>query len=190
MKISEREMILGVATLACVLAGATWYGVSGKTEEWKSKKTEIEQLKIQIARHQAAIRMQNNWRSELAELEKDLRVFDPDQRSVSTELMKTIGDIAEKHGLAITKTNPFNEKPTGDLFELGINFTWEGKLDALVGFLAELQQQGGRYDMRSLNIVPVGNNTGKLKGNMIINCAYTRRAVAETPAAPPEDRKP
>ncbi len=180
MKITERELMLGIATMACVVLGGTWLGVNGKVGEWKSKKLEITQLKEQIARHQAAIRMQDNWVDELQHLEKDLRVFDTSQRSVSPELMKIVNSIADRYELVISKTNPLGEKPTGDLFELGINCTWQGKLDAMVGFLTELQQQGVRYNVRTLNIKPMGKNTGKLQGNMVIDCAFTRKAnVAE-----------
>ena len=180
MKITQREMMLGVVTLACVLTGATWYAVDKNTEEWKSKKTQIEKLRQQISLHQNAIKMQDNWMDELELLQQDLRVFEDDQRSVSPQLMKTIKAISDTHELEITRSQPYGEKPTGDLFELGINCTWLGTLDALVGFLTDLQQQGVRYDVRTLNIQPVGKNSGKLKGNMVINCAYTRQALPDS----------
>jgi len=179
MKITQREMMLGVATLACVLFGTTWYVADKKMEQWKSKKTQIEKLRQQISLHQNAIKMQDNWMDELQLLQQDLRVFSDDQRSVSPELMKTIKGISDKHALEITRSQPFSEKPTGNLFELGINCTWQGTLNALVGFLADLQQQGVRYDVRTLNIQPVGKNSGELKGNMVINCAYTRQAASD-----------
>ncbi|MEA2069043.1 MAG: hypothetical protein U9P12_07575 [Verrucomicrobiota bacterium] len=179
MKISQREMFLGVATLAAVLVGLTWYIVDGKADEYKAKAVEIEQLGQQISYHQNAIKMQENWLGELNELQKDLRVFDIKQKSVSPELMKTIKSISNKHGLDITRNNPRSEKPTGDLFELGINCTWEGTIESMVGFLADLQQQGVRYDIRSLNVKPAGKNTGRLSGNMLINCAYTKKPNAD-----------
>jgi hypothetical protein len=179
MKITQREMMLGVVALGCVLGGITWYAVDKKVETWKSKKTQIEKLRQQISLHQNAIKMQDNWMGELEILQQDLRVFDDDQRSVSPQLMKTIKAISSEHGLEITRSQPYGEKPTGNLFELGINCTWQGTLEALVGFLADLQQQGVRYDVRTLNIQPIGKNTGKLKGNIVINCAYTRRNLPE-----------
>ena len=181
MKITQREMMLGVVALACVLGGATWYAVDKKVETWKSKKTQIEKLRQQISLHRNAIRMQDNWMSELEVLQQDLRVFDDDQRSVSPQLMKTIKAMSSEHGLEITRNQPYGEKTTGNLFELGINCTWQGSLEALVDFLTDLQQQGVRYDVRTLNIQPVGKNSGKLKGNMVINCAYTRQTL------PPSD---
>ncbi len=181
MKISQREMMLGVATLACVLIGGTWYGMGGKVEQWKSRKNEIANLKMQISRNQTAIKKQEEWLDQLQELEKELRIFAPDQRSVSPELMKTIKAISDKYNLNITRNQPHEEKPTGNLLEIAINCTWEGSIESVVGFLTELQQQGIRYDIRTLNISPAGKNTGNLKGNMVINCAFTRReAVAQS----------
>lgn len=176
MKISQREMYLGVAALACILTGAAWYIVDGKTEEWKAKKIQITKLEQQISHHQTAIKMQDNWKGDLDELQKDLRTFESGKRSTSPELMKTIKSISSKYGLNISRSQPYEEKKIGDLYEIGINCTWDGKLEAMVGFLTELQQQGVRYDVRTLNVAPVGKNTGKLKGNMVIQCVYTRIA--------------
>jgi hypothetical protein len=179
MKISQREMILGVATLAALLAGITWYAVDSKTDEWKGKKTEITNLKQQIRLHEQAIEKQNDWIEDLKTLQKDLRIFKTGQKNVSPELMKTIKAISRKHDLDITKSQPYGEQKIGDLFELGINCTWQGTLESMVGFLTELQQQGVRYDVRTLNVTPVGKNTGKLKGNMVIHCAYTRKPATK-----------
>ena len=175
MNVSKREMTLGVLTLAAILIGSTWYMIDSKVEPWKGKAIQIEKLKQQTRHYQTAIKMQEEWLGELNELQAQLPVFDTQKRSVAPELMKTIKALATKHSIAILKSNPRGEKPTGDLFELGINCTWEGSLDAMVGFLTDLQQQGVRYDARTLSVVPIGKNTGKLKGNMVIHCAFIRK---------------
>ena len=177
MKISKREMTLGIITLASVLVGSTWYIVDGKVDQWHAKATEIQHLKQQISLHQQAIKMQENWLGDLNALQTELPVFDLNQRSVSPELIKRIKAHAAKHGVTILKSNPRGEKPTGDLFELGINCTWEGTLASMVHFLTELQQQSVRYDVRTLSVMPVGKNTGKLKGNMVVYCAFTRKTI-------------
>jgi len=177
MKISQREMVLGITTITALLGGLTWLFINGRLDDHRDKAAEIQTIRQQIRLDERRIKMQDEWISELNELQKDLRVFDINQKSVSPELMKTIKTISTKHGLDITRSQPYNEKPTADLFELGINCTWEGKLDAMVGFLTELQQQGVRYDVRTLNVTPVGKNTGRLKGNMVINCAYIKKSM-------------
>lgn len=179
MKISQREMVLGVSTLAAVLIGVTWYLVDSRAEEWKAMAGTIEKTEQQIRHYQTAIKMQEEWLGELDELQDELREFEDNKRSVSPELMKTIKTISGKHALDITRSQPYAEKPTGSLFELGINCTWQGSLEAMVAFLTELQQQGVSYDVRQLNVTPVGKNTGMLKGNMVIHCAYTRKSAEE-----------
>lgn len=178
MKISQREMILGVLTITALMGGLTYGIINGKIDAHKAKKTEIENLRQEIRLNERRIKMQDEWISELNELQKDLRVFDTKQKSVSPDLMKTVNTIAKKHAMNITRSQPRTEKPIDDLFELSINCTWEGKLEALVGFLAEIQQQGVRYDVRTLNVTPVGKNTNRLKGNMVLHCAYTRKPGA------------
>lgn len=175
MKISKREMTLGVLTLTAVLIGSTWYIVDNKTSQWKNKAKEITHLKQQLVYYKNAITMQDNWLDELDELESQLPIFDAEKRSVAPILMETVKQIAARHQVLIPKSNPRTEKPTEDLFELGISCSWEGTLEAITHFLSDLQKQGVRYNIQSLTIKPVGKNSGKLTGNMLINCAYTRQ---------------
>jgi Tfp pilus assembly protein PilO len=175
MKISQREMILGVVTMTTILGGLTWNIISKKMVIHKAKKTEIATLRQEIRVNENRIKMQDDWIADLNELQKDLRVFDAKQKSVSPELMKTVNTIAGKHQLNITQSRPRGEKTTDDLHEMDINCTWQGELEAIVGFLAELQQQGVRYDVRSLNVQPIPKGNGKLKGNMMISCAFIRK---------------
>lgn len=175
MKISQREMILGVATLTAVLGLITYAIVNGKIDAHKAKKTEITNLNQQIRLDERRIKMQDEWIAELNELQKDLRVFDTKMKNPSPELMKTVNTIAKKHSLDILSNQPRGEKPIDDLYELDINCRWEGKLEALVGFLAEIQQQGVRYDVHTVTVAPVGKNTNRLKGSMVLKCAYTRK---------------
>lgn len=179
MKITQREMNLGIATLAAVLIGATWYMFDGKYDEWRSMQTEIERLKFQIQTNERLIERQGIWQEELKERRSALRVFSTELASVSPELNKSIEDMAHRHGLEITRIQTFNEKSNKDLHEQGLNCQWKGSLESVVGFLTELQQQGARYDARTVNIQPEGKNTSRLKGNMVIQCAYLRKTPEE-----------
>ncbi|HEY5653733.1 MAG TPA: type 4a pilus biogenesis protein PilO [Pontiella sp.] len=177
MKISKNEMILGVVVLAGGLGWVTLNLVEKQMTEWKSMATEMEKMEQQMRLDKRRINMQEEWIAELKELQKNLRAFDINQRTVAPELMKTIKIISNKHGLEITRSQPRNEKPTGDLYELGINCTWQGELKSVINFLADLQRQGVNYDVRTLNIKPVEEKTGKLGGNMVIHCAYTKKPI-------------
>ena len=180
MKISPREMTLCIVTLAAGLFGATWYGLDGKVEKYKSQKNEMARLQQNIVRHKMTQSMQKEWYTELAQLQMQLHVFPLDQQSVSPQLTRTIKTAALQYGLDIQSTKPVgDEEKIGDLYELDINCSWAGTISALVDFLAELQTQGLRYDVSSLNIAPEGKDSDKLKGNMVISCAYLRKAVKQ-----------
>jgi len=90
MKISQREMVLAVVTMTALLTGLTYGIVNKKIDAHQAKKTEIENLKQEIRLNERRIKMQDEWITELNELQKDLRVFDSKQKSVSPELMKTV----------------------------------------------------------------------------------------------------
>ncbi|MCF7849893.1 MAG: type II secretion system protein M [Kiritimatiellales bacterium] len=182
MKISKREMGLALMTLTVILIGFTWYIVSNRVEQWKGMKGEIAQIDRQVRMHQQAIKMSDSWKTELDTLQNGLAVFASGDHSVAPDLLKIIKQISSKHGLDITRTQPYPEKQIGDLFEMGINCTWQGTLEAIVFFLADLQEQGARFDVRSLNVAPQGKGNPTLKGNMVIHCAYMRSA-APTPEA-------
>lgn len=182
MNISQREISLSIITLAIILIGSGWYIVDSRKDHWEEMAQEKSALEQQINVHQNAIQLQINWMDQLEDLQEQLPVFSTDQASVAPELVKTIKQIAVRHGVEILRTTPYKETPTGDLFEVGINCTWEGPLKALIEFLTDLQQQGVRYDARSLNISPAGNNTTNLRGNMIIHCAFIRQPKFTEPA--------
>ena len=179
MNISPREMKLAITTMAVVLVASSWYLIDSKLPQWEEMERAETQARQQIHRYKTAIKMEPRWTADLEKLQSQLRVFPVSHRSVSPELMKTIKSISARHGLDITRSQPYAEKSTGDLFEMGINCTWQGELKALVGFLAELQQQGVRYDVRQLNITPVGRKSSALKGNMVVHCAYIRKEAPE-----------
>lgn len=185
MKISRRETVLSFVTLTAVLFGLTWYFVDKNLENWKSMQAEITQTERLIRVNKAAVEKNSSWKKELEVLQKDLTVFDSSDRSVSPDLLKLIKKISTRHKLDIMRTQPYPEKQIGDLFEMGINCTWEGSLEALVYFLAELQEQGSRYDVRQLNVTPKGSD---LKGSMIIHCAY-RRSAPESKKTPATEKQ-
>jgi len=177
MTISKREMGLALVTLTIILIGFTWYIVTSKTEEWKNMKEQIAQAEREISMRQQAIKMSNSWKTELDALQEGLIVFKSGDHSVAPDLLKVIKRISSKNGLDITRTQPYPEKGIGDLYEMGINCTWQGSLKAVVNFLTDLQLQGAQYDIRSLTVAPQGKGKSTLKGNMVIHCAYKRTAA-------------
>jgi len=178
MKISGRETLLGIITLSAVLFGLTYRLAGSRIEEQRRIGEEKERLLRQIELHKRILAEQTNWIGRLEELQAQLPAYDG-KVSVTAELLKELKRIADKHGLDFVRTQPYREEQVGSLYELGVSCNWEGELEPLVRFLYSLQSQGIRFDVRQLSAQPDTRREGKLKGSMIIECAY-RRAETKT----------
>lgn len=174
MKISHREKWLISIACASLFIALGWYIIDLKLPDYHAQKIEIDRIKNQLIRDQKRISMQPGWMDQLQLLQKELRVFKSNDKSIAPQLMQAIKIISDRHQLEITRNQPYAEKPTGNLYEMDINCTWQGNLSSITGFLVDLQQQGVRYDIRTLNILPNGKKKGQLKGTMLIQCAYIK----------------
>lgn len=173
MKLSPRETILGVVSLAALLFGLTYWLAGSQIEEQRQLASERERLLRQIELHRRILAEQPQWTGRLAELQDQLPVYDS-RTPVTAELLKEIKRIADEHGLDLVRTQPYREQQIGSLFELGVSCNWEGELPALVRFLHALQSQGIRFDVRQLTVQPDAQRPGRLRGTMVIDCAYRK----------------
>ena len=173
MKLSSREMILVITTLSAVLIGVTYWLGGSHIEKQKRLGEDRERLIHQIELHKRIIAEQTNWVDRLAELQSQLPVYD-EKTAVTAELLKEIKRIADENRLDLVRTQPYREEQVGSLYELGVSCNWEGNLDALVHFLYAIQSQGIRFDARQLSAQPDAKQEGRLKGSMIIECAYQK----------------
>lgn len=174
MKISTREMWLILTTYISILLFFIIIYINKKNEAYKINEIEINSLNSKIISNNKFINMNKMFEDELMILEKNIMKFDKNEKSVSPKLMQEIKKIASKNGVSITRNQPFDEKPIGDLFEIGINCTWNSNLKSLISFLAELQKNNQRYKVKTINIMPDAKDS-QLKGNMIIECAYMKK---------------
>ncbi|MBM4152927.1 MAG: hypothetical protein FJ220_05340 [Kiritimatiellaceae bacterium] len=139
----------------------------------------------QIELHKRVLAEKDQWYSHLEKLQAQVPVYN-EKQSVSSELLQIVSRKATDHGLELGKVAPSHEKLVGSLYELSINISWEGSLDALVHFLYAIQKQGIAFDVRQFNAKPDAQRNGVLVGSMNIDCAYKKRAANATPdAAPP-----
>ena len=174
MKISEREMWLILITYVSIMIFFLFIYINDKHEDYKNNEIEINSINSKILSNNKFINMNNIWENELIILEKKLKKFEKNEKSVSPQLMQEIKKIASSNGVNITRNQPFDEKPIGDLFEIGINCTWNSNLESLILFLAELQKNNLRYNIKTINIMP-NTKDSQLKGNMIIECAFMKK---------------
>jgi Tfp pilus assembly protein PilO len=171
MKLSRREMILGCITLSAIVIGLTFWLGEPKVHEWKQLSAEKEMLRTEIETNKKFISREGLFAAQLRELQAQIPHFGA-QTPVTPALREGIISIAEKHGLSLPSIRPGKEKPNGSFYELNINCTWEGSLDALTKVLFDLQSAGSRYDISEMTIKPV--DADSLKGIIEITCAYYR----------------
>jgi Tfp pilus assembly protein PilO len=178
MKVSKRETILGLLTLAAVLFSLTYWLAGSRIQKQREMQKEKTRLLHQIQLHKKILAEKDAWYGRLEELQSGLPVYDA-KIPIGTELVKLINRTAEKSGLYLVRTQPSPEKQTGSLYEISVSCVWEGSLDALVQFLYELQTQGARFDVLQLSAQPDAQRDRILKGSMIINCAYLKNPQSE-----------
>ncbi|QHI70459.1 hypothetical protein [Tichowtungia aerotolerans] len=173
MKISRREMLIGILTLFIALFGLTYWLGGSRIAEHKAIIEEKEKLLRQIQLHKRIIAEQGSWTNRLSELQSQLPVYDR-KVSVTGEILKEIKSMADGTGLDLTKSRANREKQVGTLYELSVICDWEGELEELVRFLYQVNEQGLRFDIRELSVRPDAKRAGILRGDMIIDCAYRR----------------
>jgi Tfp pilus assembly protein PilO len=174
MKISKRETFLGLTALTIILFGLTYWMAGSRIDEQRRIKAEKVRLLRQIELHKRILAEKDVWYSRLEELQSQLPIYDS-KTAITAELLKVIKRMADEQKLDLVRTQPYSEKQTGSLYELGVSCNWEGSLDALVKFLYELQKQGVRFDVLQLNAQPDAQRDRILKGSMIIDCAYRKK---------------
>ena len=173
MKISNREIIIGMVTIATILFGLNYWLAGSKIAEQREMAEEKIRLKRQIQLHKRILDEKKNWIDQLDALQGQLPVYNR-KTSVNIELPKKIKSMADQHGLDLLQTTPVDDDQIGSLYELSVRCEWQGKLEALVHFLYELHSQGIRFDVRKIDVKPIAKQEGMLKGTMIINCAYRK----------------
>lgn len=178
MRISKRETLLGLIALTAILFGLTYWLAGSRIDEQRQIKADKARLLHQIELHKRILSEKDAWYTRLEELQSQLPLYD-EKTAITAELLKLIKRTADEHGLDLVRTQPYREEQTGNLYELGVSCNWEGSLDALVKFLYEIQKQGVRFDVLQLNVQPDAQRDRILKGSMIIDCAYRKKAGAQ-----------
>lgn len=182
MKFSTRELVLGWVTGVTVLLGVTYWLGQPKAQEWKNaiKARDGLAMRKKEAEHLIGGREDINRRFDAM---REQLPKHPAGKDVTAELLITLERTAQQHGLSLLRREPEQERSVGDLYEVAINCTWEGELEALTRFLYALQVQGAILDIRQLSATPGPGGPGRLKGNFTVDCAYSRES------APPQASK-
>ena len=173
MKLSSREVGLGITTGALLLFGLTFLVGAPKIKVWQER---IETRKAQAQRIEVAKRLVGDrarWDERLANLHTRLTRY-PVAMDVTADYLKILERVAKDNNITLVKRRPKKEKPQGDCYEMPIDCTWEGDLNSLVHFLYALDQENVTMDMENLSVKLVAGGQERLKGNFTLMCIYTR----------------
>ncbi len=174
MKISRRESVLAVATIAAALYAGLLYFGSSRLSLLEATREEVFQLQSSIAVSRALVAEQALWEERMAERQSLMPVFPQGQR-MDVHWLTVIEGIASRHQLQILRHEPGEERREGPVYELPIFARqWEGTLDALVHFLFDLEQEGAMLDVRYLHVRP--KDRILRHGRFDIYCAYRRES--------------
>jgi hypothetical protein len=180
MKLAPRESILGIGLLLAILFGFTIILLKPKVQEWKEIRQQSRVLEAVLDKERKLLAGSKDWESQFAELRKMLPAFSADKK-MDGHWLATMEQLASGRGLSVLKRQANEEKQNGEVFELVLEGKeWEGTLEALIGFLFDLQNQGATMDVRQLLVRPKERNI--LKGRFSVNCAYTRLAAGGLPS--------
>jgi len=183
MKLSNREIGLAWITTVTVILGVTYWVAQSRVQEWKDAKKARVSFGYRIKEAEHLLQGKEEVDQRLAELQKELPSH-PMGKDVTAEVLRMLERTAQQHNLTLLRREAEKEKHVGDLYEVAINCTWEGDLDAIIHFLYALQAQGAILDVRQLTMSPMRGGNIRLKGNCTIDYAYTRPSSQPGPGAP------
>ncbi len=176
MKISQREMLLAMMTLAVLLVALTLIIGKPVIDEWKDLGAKVAEEQARYEADMRLIESRGDWEERFVKLGELMPAF-PAEKKMDIHWLSVMDQIASKNGLVITKRQAGEEKKIGDVYELTIEIReWEGTLDALVHFLFDLQGLGVMLDVKQLYVKPL--DASKLRGRFTLNCAYSKKSGA------------
>ncbi|NQU41248.1 MAG: hypothetical protein HQ523_14965 [Lentisphaerae bacterium] len=184
MRVSSRELTLGLITLTAALFGGTLLLARSHLEEWQQLQIEQERLQRETAIDRKIVEKRDHWEKRFTNLSAAMPQYSEEQKT-DILWLSTIDSVARQHGFQIRRIEAGKERQQGDVYELPIDCTdWEGSLDSLVHFLFDLQSRGAMLDVRFLFIKPKAAKV--LRGRFSLSCAYTRGEADAAAVVSPE----
>ena len=178
MKISTRELGLLWTALAVVLIFGSYMWVDPQLKLLKENQAQLSVMERKKQRAEYEISRKDVYQDQLVAFRDSLPKHSADAR-VTSDLLKMIEKTARDNNLVLLKQQPDEERSLNDLYEISINCTWEGTLDALVRFLYAVQSKGAILDISLLTVAPKPSQAETLKGRFTVDCAYSREITAD-----------
>ena len=186
--LSRHDQVLLAITVGVVLFGFVGAVAPRRIEAIRAKRGAVEALRERAYLQEQLIEAEPLWRERYEKVRDKMPVFVPGEQ-VETHWLALMDEAAARCGLRILQRSVREETPVAGVFELPIDVrSWEGTLEALVSFAADLDARGAMLEIRDLRVQTIPNRQGYLKGSFTLSCAYLRaadgRSAAETETAP------
>lgn len=186
MKLSPREGLLMWITGLVVLYGGTYFVCAPQLKTWAELRRQREETERKIGLAERLVAQGPAWEKRLEGLRTKLPQYPPD-KDVTADLLIKLEQLASRNGLTLLSRDVEKETQQGAMYELAVNCKWEGKLEALVHFLFDLQNEDAILDASQLTIAP--NEKKFPRGSLTVYCSYSRTALPEGAGRSPETRK-
>ena len=181
MKMSPREMVLLGVTCTVALGGLTFLLCTPRLAEWKALQEKQEQTarKTEVTQH--LVDQAPKWDKRLADLRAKLPAYAA-EKDVTADLLIKIEQLATARGLTLPSRDMEKETAKGDMYELAANCKWEGKLESLIRFLFDLQNEDAILDVSQMTASP--NERKVLRGSFTVYCSYSRLSAGKESVKP------
>lgn len=183
MKVSPREALLGWVTGMVILVGVSYWFVAPRVKIWTEIRDNQKAVAHRIELSKSLLQQEGAWKKQLEELREKVSQYPPEQ-DVTADYLKTLEGVAKDNSLTLGQRRPQKEKKHGQLYELPIDYTWEGDLKSLVHFLFALHQEKVTMAIEEISISLVAGSKEKMKGTFTLLCIYARQAPEPAPARP------
>jgi len=174
-ELSQKDRRLLVLFAAVVLVGVLGMWLPKARARWQMERTTLDALEARVARERAMIALRPAVQARYDALREKMPVF-PEGKSVDTYWLPIMDNTARANEVNIAQRSIGGEEDLGDVTELTLECRdWEGRLDALVWFLYDIEtRKDAMMDIRAITIKPSSKNPGVLQGTFTLNCAYMR----------------
>jgi hypothetical protein len=190
-QMSARELRLLMVVGGLLLAMVSFVVVKTQLQKLGELNVRRDRAQLDQAYQDQVFQQRPVWLEDLQRIQA-LLPRRPEGRDITTGLLRQIRNLAAGSGLNITDQNPQPENFLEELglYQTGIECSWQGSREELVGFLKLMQDLGAVIDVKELRFRNRARNSLILSGDFTLEFVYSRTAAEITPAAPGESESP
>jgi len=173
--ISPKEKRILLIGAVVVLYGIAFVCYKTQMPNWAKEHKLYLAAEKKLHDERALIAARAEWKEKYDEVRDFMPTF-PYEHDLFTSWLRVVDNVAKTNQFNIARRPPSSKEiEIGGVYEMPLDYKdWEGSLEALLGFLYDLNtEEGAMLDVRQLYFRTI-NRPGILKGNFTLYCAYMR----------------